>query len=639
MHLDIDPALLVEIAVAVAGFTVWFALFASVLLVTQPTEVQPNPPTQDFGGDEPPAVVSLLTNRWELTEDAAESTLIDLAASRVLELRQPANDPMHTTVHVGEGGAAGINVYEQMVFDRVNGLVVNGLVPLTALPFRDKKKAAAWGKRLNAAVVDDARRRGLSRRRFSRVIVSALAVLAGIPALAAGAAVALNLHIQSGNKNDWSLVVWAVLIVWGVLAFLAGRSRGERDTPRGREVAARWLGLKMYLRNDPSFAELPPSAVAVWDRYLSYGDAVGVTPVCSAVIDLGMGNRRRVWSSFGGTWHRVRIRYPFVWRRYGQPPVQLFMKAAAALVFAFLVTWVAGALNGLPDSFARPAHRVFLAIFLVLLAYCVYTLIATIVDLVTPVTVTGEVLWLEVWRKTSRIDRSGATPWLHYLALDDGRDDRTVAWGCPSELVERVSCGDVATIVARRWTRRITSVEVREQARARVLATIGAHSRHHGTPTEHDEDAENIILSAMSAGAGLGAQALASALHTPDIAAVELVSLDEVSRALDTPVVTRNQGPAAVGPMSMASYHAAVDGRLLLLATVSTGAAASLAIDLRRHGQPLPGIGDEAYAWEYWAMARRGSHVVMLQLHGPGKQADRRNLYWLLSTAVSRLPA
>ena len=82
------------------------------------------------------------------------------------------------------------------------------------------------------------------------------------------------------------------------------------DKQAGREVAARWLGVKGWLRNTEAFADLPPSAVAVWDRYLSYGDALGVTRVCSAVIDLGMGDRKRVWSSFGGTWHRVRVQYP-----------------------------------------------------------------------------------------------------------------------------------------------------------------------------------------------------------------------------------------------------------------------------------------------------------------------------------------
>jgi hypothetical protein len=101
------------------------------------------------------------------------------------------------------------------------------------------------------------------------------------------------------------------------LAILALADRGEGDTAKGRAAATRWLGLQAYLRGDESFALLPPTAVAVWDRYLSYGDALDATPVCSALIDLGAGNRKRPWSSFGGTWHRMRVRYPGLWGWYG----------------------------------------------------------------------------------------------------------------------------------------------------------------------------------------------------------------------------------------------------------------------------------------------------------------------------------
>ena len=45
-------------------------------------------------------MVHLLVNRWTLTEDAAEATMLDLAARRFVELRQPGNDPLHTTVHL-----------------------------------------------------------------------------------------------------------------------------------------------------------------------------------------------------------------------------------------------------------------------------------------------------------------------------------------------------------------------------------------------------------------------------------------------------------------------------------------------------------------------------------------------------------
>ena len=128
---------------------------------------------------------------------------------------------------------------------------------------------------------------------------------------------------------------WFVTMV--VLGGFAHRPHGERDTAAGRAVAARWLGLKTWLRNTAAFADLPPAAVAVWDRYLAYGDALGATRVASAVIDLGMGNRKRVWSSFGGTWHRVRVRYPRFWPRYGATAPRLMFKGLGATAVGLLL--------------------------------------------------------------------------------------------------------------------------------------------------------------------------------------------------------------------------------------------------------------------------------------------------------------
>jgi glutamine cyclotransferase len=64
-----------------------------------------------------------------------------------------------------------------------------------------------------------------------------------------------------------------------------------------------------------------------------------------------------------------------------------------------------------------------------------------------------------------------------------------------------------------------------------------------------------------------------------------------------------------------------------------------MAIRSRRRAQVLPGIGEEAYTGDGWAIARRGDTVIMLQLHGQGRTANPTYLYWLISTAVGRLPA
>jgi len=409
-----------------------------------------------------------------------------------------------------------------------------------------------------------------------------------------------------------------------VLGGMAGRDRGERDTAKGRAVAARWLGLRAYLRGDESFADLPPSAVAVWDRHLSYGDALGVTRVCSAVIDLGMGNRRRVWSSFGGRWHRVRVSYPKLWGRYGKTAAGALVPAVVALILGtLLMRYRLGPVEDLPAQAAGTYRLVTFWLAVALLVRGGYRLARGVLDLALPVSLTGEVLWIEVWRSKSGGNDSPPVPWLYYLAIDDGRDDRTTAWGMPSELLGRADCGDLVQIKVRRWTRRVAELTVVEHGSA---ARVAAADSHTGTAVDPDE------RSRVSSGHGI----LAGALQAVAVAADSLLTVDEVTRGVGQPV--RTSAAPSVGPVSMAAYSTVDGNRPALQVMVVHGPAAAMAIRTRRRNQPLPGIGDEAFTGEGWAAARRGDTVLMLQLHGAGTRTDPRALPWLLATATARLP-
>ncbi|BCB90768.1 hypothetical protein Psuf_080810 [Phytohabitans suffuscus] len=433
-----DNRALLDLAVSGIAVGGWFLAYGLARLVTRPASPPPEPATPDLG-PEPPAVVSLLVNRWAITEDAAESTLLDLAARRFVELRQPGNEPAQTTVHLPAAAPdeSGLRPYERRVLSRVRGLAVGGVVPLTALTFRDQAQAKSWNKRLRAEVVADARAAGLSRRRFGPGVVGALVALAALAAVVTGAA-AFHYGVWSESEDNAGFAAGIVTLVF--LSGIAAVSPGERDTPLGRRVAARWLGVRDWLRGHEQFAELPPASVAVWDRYLGYGAAVGATHLTSAVLDLGMGNRELVWSSYGGTWHRVRVRYPRFWGRYGRTTSKLVVRAVVPTVAgAVLLRFAPGGLDSLPDLDGRGLRvpdlvtNAVLAVGLLLVAAGLYRLVRTLADLATERTVTGEVLWLEVWLSNSGNDNDRPpTPWLHYLAVDDGTDDRTTAWACPA---------------------------------------------------------------------------------------------------------------------------------------------------------------------------------------------------------------
>jgi hypothetical protein len=617
-----------SIAIGTVSVGAWLLLYGLVLLATRPARPEPVPATQDLPGNEPPAVVSLLAGYWDLSEDAAESTLLDLGARRYLEFRQPGNDPMQTTVHVRNPDPAGLTGYERRILDRIAGLAVGGVVPLTALTFRDTDQAAKFDKRIKAEVIADARARGLSRRRFGPALLAVLTVTALLAAVGVGFAVLLAAR-HSKDPIRAAGAGWFVTML--VLNGLAHRSHGERDTEAGRAVAARWLGVKAWLRGTEAFADLPPAAVAVWDRYLSYGCALGCTRVSSAVIDLGMGNRKRVWSSFGGTWHRVRVRYPKFWPRYGKTAPRLVIRGlfCAAIAFLMLYFWVSGVRRILqqPEIGGSRASQltgsvrgVGLLIGGILLAYGFYVLVRTTIDLAAPRTITGQVLWREVWRSNSGGENSPPTPYLHYLAIDDGTDDRTTAWGIPSNEVGRCADGDTVTVKVRPWSRRVVELTVVEKGAMRRVQIAD----------QDEQNTEALVAVAM----GLTPGRLTVGPGAP-VAPGALLTAEDMSRAVGVPVTAHGGATAGPIPVGAVQFHGP-DGQIVAMLMVLSGLPAKFALRSGRRQPPLPGIGDEAYGGREFAVARRGETVVGLSVQVP---VDPRALPWLLSTAMGRLDA
>jgi Predicted membrane protein (DUF2207) len=584
---------MIDLLVSAAAVGLWLLVYAICRLLTRPASPSAAPATMELG-PESPALVSLLVNRWTLTEDAAESTLLDLAARKFFELRQPGNDPMQTTVHLPATppDASGLRPYEAQVLERIRGLAVDGVVPVSALTFRNEGQSKAWNKRLRASVIAEARAAGLSRRRLGKAIVTLLVVVAAIAGVAVGLAA---LHYGIGKADDDKPGFGAGLVVFFILSALGGRALGERDTPAGRAAATRWLGVRDWLRGHEQFAELPPAAVAVWDRYLGYGAAVGATHLASAVLDLEMGNRRLVWSSFGGTWHRVRVHYPRFWPRYGRTLPHLLLRGGAYVLVAAI--WLK--LFGWDNRFSIPA--------IVLLALGFYVLVRAVADLATTRTITGEVLWQENWKSTNGTENNPSRPWLDYLAIDDGGDDRTKAWGLPTELGGRCADGDTVTIVVRPWSRRIGEVTEVGQGRSRQLVE-----------TVTDEDTGNLALQMLNRGDET----------TSPTGTAELFTVDDVARAVGRPVVAE---PFVMG----LQYRAADDRRAVMMVQAVSGLPGRVAWRANNRGQEVPGIPGGAYVSGDRAAFRHGDATVVVTLLGDGRQA-RAHLPWLLAQAGAR---
>jgi Predicted membrane protein (DUF2207) len=361
------PTVLLWPAVAAAVTLIWTGALALSIWASSPRSLPAAPPSQELGGTEPPAVAGLLTNGWRPLEWAAESTLIDLAARGYFEFRQPGNDPKQTTIHLrAKLGDEVLTAYERRVLNRVRALARDGVVPLTGLGFHSGEQARRWGRQLQAEVFADATARGLAQPRLSPLLQLLLAASSAGPALTWAVAVGVLTYGTGGVITSASSGLLIAMLGFLALTIVALTDRGERDTDSGRAAAARWLGLQAYLSSDRNFGRLPPAAVAVWDRYLAYGHALDTTPLCSALIDLGAGNRKRPWSSFGGTWHRMQIRYPGWWGWLGRSdgPIRQSLMQGGAATFAlpvagFVLGWVI--ILRLHDEAVRLAPRAYFA--------------------------------------------------------------------------------------------------------------------------------------------------------------------------------------------------------------------------------------------------------------------------------------
>lgn len=618
--------LVLDILIAVAALALFGGCLATALLLTRPARPRPAAPTPELG-DEPPAVVNLVANGWELNEDAVEATLLDLAARRHIELRQTGSDPRQTTVHLRSAQDAQpgeLTPYEKRVLERVRGLAVRGVVPISALTFRDKDQEKGWEKQFRSEVITEAKARGLTRRRFDGPVISLLEVVAAISALGLAAAVAHYeswADVEEDSRGTWVGVAFFAFVG---LSVVVGSFTGQRHTDAGVDAARRWGGVRAWLHGHEKFADLPPASVMVWDRYLAYGAALGVTHVTSDVLDLGMADRKRVWSSYGSGWHRVRVRYPRRSIRYGRTSGSVIWGGVLRIAFGAGLIWLRSkflprldevgqdVLDANLTETERIAGYVLLALGVYLLVRGGYWLVRGLIDLGSARTITGEVLWYEPWMSRRSGSDGPVVTTFHYLAVDDGSSDRTTAWALPAGMAPGVAAGDTVTIEVRPWTRRVMRLERLTQGSAGRMAE---EQRVH-------ELAE--VAKQRDAMAG------------PRMDAGRLLTEAEVGQVLGKPVRLPSTTPSP--GLSVAWFQDARDDLLVLSVHLATGSTARWIWRFRAlRGTSVPGVGDKARVDEGVLAVRAGELTVVLELAHDLRRFEAA-LPELGRLAVSRLP-
>jgi hypothetical protein len=359
------------------------------------------------GGDEPPAVVSLLAGN--LGGYGYPATLLDLAARGWLRLAGPGDGPATGPVMcviVGRPPGDQFTAYERRVYDQVVSRAAGrGDVPARALsdgfasPAGEDLKSARdrFMDAFISEVKDDSRRRGLSRQRLTEAMGCLLWLAAAVPAVAFG----LALHARQPH-------LWWIPVAGFIAACAVARLavKGERLTPAGRAALDRWRA-----STDGRRVMAPMMSPGWPDRAVGYAAALGRARAAARLFS-GPGGQppgKTMWSSYGGSWREVTIR-----------DRRSCLGGLGLMVTVILLALVPATIAG----FVLSSGTLKLALLLVLAVDAALALLALSRYQSKPSFAEFDGLVLEAWIETVTDENSSRE--IPHIAIDDGLRDR--AW-------------------------------------------------------------------------------------------------------------------------------------------------------------------------------------------------------------------
>lgn len=323
-----------SVALLVAGtivVAIGAAMFALRWVASFPDLPTAGARTSDLG-PESPALANLLVNRCKVTSAAAAATLVDLAARRWLLLFEAG--PGQYIVRIQPPRDDVLTEYEQQVLGLVRKHATGGSAPLEAIEL-EQSEAEHWRSDFAKKVLEEAKQRGLVRRRWNRhdgVILGAITAVA--LALIAGGLYFARVESNPQDTNGFDREGWFVVagLVWFGLMTASASLRAVRYSAAGEQAAARWLGVKQFLREQSEFADATPASVAIWNRLLAYGAGIGVARGALDGIPLEVEDPDVAWSRYDGQWRQVAVEYPTRFG-YGERPLTVLGGGVMRLAF------------------------------------------------------------------------------------------------------------------------------------------------------------------------------------------------------------------------------------------------------------------------------------------------------------------
>ncbi len=396
---------------------------------------------------EPPAVVGLLTNDYDVPRSALTATAIDLASRGWVRFTTVDGELVVVTRASAAQGDS-LRPFEQQVLNHLASRAFNDVTSANTLAMSHHRLNRRWWLRFGRAVAAQAQALGLSTRRYSPVEL-----------LPSGVAAAIGLLVcwfgaRGGDEvalaDSWkSRLVWiAAVAALGWLAWsttLRALGSAQRPTDLGVSRTALWMGYRARLpRQDSRHATVlgPPAQ----QRALAQASVMGVAEQVLDQIPAAPEDHRAAWSEAGGTPHLVQVRYP-IRPGYGQHPLKV---AAAGIIVFFAARWVQGFLGRVSDGESLqslldrvPGQVELIEDIAAILAFAcwapiiwaVWAAIAGAVDSVATRERSGSVIRARrpaevlpsvvarVFKPFAERDRFST-----YLAVDDGRRRRVAAW-------------------------------------------------------------------------------------------------------------------------------------------------------------------------------------------------------------------
>jgi hypothetical protein len=398
-------------------------------------------------GLEPPAVVALLTNGYDVPRSAVTATAIDLATRGWVTLTTVDQELVVVTRGNGAVGDS-LQPFEQQVMNHLTARAFNDLASASTVASSHHRLNRRWWLRFSRSVAKVAHDGGLSIRRYTALEIAPSAAAATVGLIGSWLAVSGGTEIAIADswqsRGVWLVAVAAAIgLIWSTALRAIGSA--QRPTELGTTRTARWMGYRQRLSDRiPAHASVlaPPAQQSA----LAHACVMGVAEHVLDEFPAAPEDHRRAWSEAGDVPRVVRVRYP-IRPGYGQHPLKV---GATGVGLFFVSRWLREFFGRIADGEALESllerapgqidlierlAEILSVVFWLPIAWSVWAVIAGATDMVATRERTGVVVRA---RRPPEVvppllgsvvkpfaDRGSFAT---YLAVDNGKRSSVTAW-------------------------------------------------------------------------------------------------------------------------------------------------------------------------------------------------------------------